>query len=470
MVDDNISLMAHLMRRAGFGASRDELEERVAKGYEATVEELLDPERFNIPKVDRAILFRYEPVVEVAGAPTNASSHVIYHMITSKRPLEEKMTLFWQQIFATGNSKVDNPPEMTRQVDMFRTCGMGNYRDLLVELATDPAMLYWLDNNENHKDAPNENWGRELLELFSMGQGNYTEQDVYECSRAFTGWTIAPKLPRFPLNRFLWKFEFREEDHDDTEKVFLGHRGAFNGEDIIDIIVRQPATARFIARHLYTFFVADEPQVPAWQHTPPRDPAAINMIGDAFLSSGYDIRSTLRVLFNSDFFKSESARWAKVKSPAEVVVGVTRLVGDYQFPRPGLMAIAEETAYQGQDLTNPPSVEGWHTGAEWIDSGALVRRINYAADRLSDINLPGVQSMVGWVKAQGTLTPTEFVDSCLDVIGPLEVTNTSRQELITLAQQGGDLRWDTDQVSSNSAQRIGDVLALIAASREYQFN
>ena len=470
MVDDNISLMAHLMRRAGFGASRDELEERVAKGYEATVEELLDPERFNIPKVDRAILFRYEPVVEVAGAPTNASSHVIYHMITSKRPLEEKMTLFWQQIFATGNSKVDNPPEMTRQVDMFRTCGMGNYRDLLVELSTDPAMLYWLDNNENHKDAPNENWGRELLELFSMGQGNYTEQDVYECSRAFTGWTIAPKLPRFPLNRFLWKFEFREEDHDDTEKVFLGHRGAFNGEDIIDIIVRQPATARFIARHLYTFFVADEPQVPAWQHTPPRDPAAINMIGDAFLSSGYDIRSTLRVLFNSDFFKSESARWAKVKSPAEVVVGVTRLVGDYQFPRPGLMAIAEETAYQGQDLTNPPSVEGWHTGAEWIDSGALVRRINYAADRLSDINLPGVQSMVGWVKAQGTLTPTEFVDSCLDVIGPLEVTNTSRQELITLAQQGGDLRWDTDQVSSNSAQRIGDMLALIAASREYQFN
>ena len=134
------------------------------------------------------------------------------------------------------------------------------------------------------------------------------------------------------------------------------------------------------------------------------------------------------------------------------------------------MPIAEETEYQGQELINPPSVEGWHTGAEWIDSGALVRRINFAGDRLSNINLPGVQSMVGRVKAQGTLTPTEFVDSCLDVIGPLEVTNTSRQELITLAQQGGDLRWDTDQVSSNSAQRIGDMLALIAASREYQFN
>ena len=471
MVDYNISLMAHLMRRAGFGASRDELEERVAKGYEATVEELLNPERFNIPEVDRDILTRYFPGLELPGAPSNGASQVIYHMITSKRPLEEKMTLFWHQLFATGNSKIDNPPEMTRQIDMFRRCGMGNYRDLLVELAKDPAMIYWLDNNENHKDAPNENWGRELLELFSMGQGNYTEQDVYECSRAFTGWTIAPKIPRLPLNRFLWSFQYKAEDHDDTEKVFLGHRGAFNGEDIIDIIVRQPATARFIARHFYNFFVADEPQVPAWQHTPPRDPAAINIIGDAFLTSGYDIRSTLRVLFNSDFFKSESARWAKVKSPAEVVVGVTRLVGDFQFPRPGLMPIAEETEYQGQELINPPSVEGWHTGAEWIDSGALVRRINFAGDRLSNINLPGVQSMVGWVKAQGNTTPTEFVDSCLDVIGPLEVTNTSRQELITLAQQqGGDLRWDTDQVSSNSAQRIGDMLALIAASREFQFN
>ena len=471
MGDNDIALMAHLMRRAGFGASRDEIEERVARGYEATVEELLDPETFNIPKVDRDVLYRCYPVLETPGAPPNGRSNVIYHMINTKRPLEEKMTLFWHQLFATGNSKIDNPTEVVRQIDMFRSCGMGNYRDLLVELAKDPAMVYWLDNNENHKDAPNENWGRELLELFSMGQGNYTEQDVYECSRAFTGWTIAPKIPRLPLNRFYWSFQYKPEDHDDTEKVFLGHRGPFGGEDIIDIIVRQPATARFIARHLYNFFVADEAQVPAWQHTPPLDPVAINIIGDAFMSSAYDIRSTLRVLFNSDFFKSESARWCKVKSPTEVVVGVTRLVGDYQFPRPGLMDIAEEPGYQGQELINPPSVEGWHTGAEWIDSGALVRRINFAADRLADINFPGVQSMIGRIKEQGTKTPTEFVESCLDLIGPLEVTETTRQELITLAQQqGGDLRWDTDDVSSNSARRIGDMLALIAASREYQFN
>ena len=469
MPNSNIPLMAHLMRRAGFGASRDELEERVAKGYEETVEELVDPDRYGVPNLDTDILYRYFPSLEIPGAPLHGKSNVMYQLINTKRPLEEKMALFWHQLFATGNSKVDNPTEVVRQIGMFRTRGLGNYRDLLLDLAKDPAMIYWLDNNENHKDAPNENWGRELLELFSMGVGNYTEKDVYECSRAFTGWTVRHKIPRQPIGRFYWNFEYRPDDHDDTEKVFLGHRGAFNGEDIIDIIVRQPATARFIARHLYNFFVADEPQVPAWQNTPPRDPAAVNIIGDAFVSSGYDLRSTLRVLLNSDFFKSESVRWAKVKSPAEVVVGTMRLVGDFQFPRPGLAPIAEEPGYQGQELTNPPSVEGWHTGAEWIDSGALVRRINFAADRVSNTDMPGVQSIIRRIKARGSMSPTEFVDSCVDLVGPLDVTEATRQELMSIAPQEGELSWDTEESSRASAQKVGDMLALIVASREYQF-
>ncbi len=468
MANQEIALMAHLMRRAGFGAGRDELEERVAKGYEATVEELVDPDRFNIPKVDRDLLYRHFPALEIAGAPPLGRAQVIYHMLNSKRPLEEKITLFWHHVLATGNNKIDNPNQMVNQIDMFREIGLGNYRDLLLELARDPAMIYWLDNNENHKVAPNENWGRELLELFSMGQGNYTEQDVYECSRAFTGWTISSKIPRFPLGRFLWGFEYKPEDHDDTEKMFLGHKGNFNGEDIIDIVVRQPATSRFIARHLYNFFVADEAQVPAWQDVPPKDPAAINIIGDAFTNSGYDMRSTLRVLFNADFFKSEAVRWAKVKSPAEVVIGVSRLVGDFQFPRPGLQDVGEEAGYQGQEIINPPSVEGWHTGAEWIDSGSLVRRINFAADRLSNVNMPGVQSIISRTKAKGNLSPDQFVDNCLDLIGPLEVADSTRNELVSMAQQQGDLQWDSQHASASS-QRVVDMLSLIAASREYQF-
>ncbi|MGH8056887.1 MAG: DUF1800 family protein, partial [Candidatus Entotheonellia bacterium] len=207
MSDQAIALMAHLMRRAGFGASRAELEARVAKGYEATVEELLHPE--SQPTLDEDILYRYFPNLEGPLAPVQAQTNWVYRMINTPRPLEEKMALFWHQLFATGNSKVDNPPELLQQIAMFRRHGLGSFRNLLVELAKSPAMLFWLDNNGNHNGAINENWGRELLELFSMGVGNYSEDDIKEASRAFTGWTIAPKIPRLPLGRFYWSFAYK---------------------------------------------------------------------------------------------------------------------------------------------------------------------------------------------------------------------------------------------------------------------
>ena len=465
---EDIALVAHLMRRAGFGANRDELEVLAAKGYEQLVEELVDPQAHGIPGMDKAFLFRYYPNIESANPIPQGRSHMVYHMINSPRQLQEKMTLLWHTIFATGYAKVDSTTDEITQLEMFRTRGLGNYRDLLVELSKDPSMIFWLDNNFNHKDEPNENWGRELLELFSMGQGNYTEQDVFECARAFTGWTIAHKPPRFPMGRHVrWNFEYKPEDHDDTEKTFLGQRGRFNGEDIINIIVRQPATARFISRHLYNFFVADEAQVPAWLHTPPRDPVAVNIIADAFTSSGYEMKDTLRALFNSDFFKE--ARFQRVKSPAEVVSGVCRLVGDFRFPKPGLQELVEETNYQGQALMDPPSVEGWHYGSEWIDSGSLVRRINFAADRVSDLRMPGVQSIVRRIKAQGSLTPSGLVDSCLDLVGPVEVTDQTKNELVAVTEQGGPLQWDTEEQSKSSSRRIADLLALIASTREFQF-
>ena len=321
MADQDIALMAHLMRRAGFGATREELEARAAKGYEATVEELLDTEEHGPP--DQLEMMRYHPWTWRPGTlPGMGAAEWLHDMINTRRPLEEKMALFWHQVFATGVSKVDHYEDVMDMIVTFREKGMGDYRELLLEMAKDPAMIYWLDNCENHSTAVNENWGRELLELFSMGVGNYTEVDVRECSRAFTGWSILPRLPRGPIGRHDWFFEYREEDHDDGEKTFLGETGNFNGEDIIRIICEQPATARFIARHLYNFFVADEAQVPAWSVTPPLDPEAIDLLADTLVESGYDIRSTLRVLFNSDFFKN--ARFARLKSPAEVVVGTSQ--------------------------------------------------------------------------------------------------------------------------------------------------
>ena len=462
---DQIALMGHLMRRAGFGAPHAELAARAARGYAATVEELLHPEAQEA--VDIELLYRFIPGYEGALGPPLNQAEWVYRMINTPRPLEEKMALFWHQLFATGNSKVDNPPELTQQIDMFRRCGLGNFRDLLVELARSPAMIFWLDNNGNHRGAINENWGRELLELFSMGVGNYSEDDIKEASRAFTGWTIGPKIPRNPLGRFYWSFEYRPEDHDDGEKTFLGQTGTFNGEDIIDIVVKQPATARFLSRHLYNFFVADEPQVPSWNITPPNDPEAIDALVASYNESGGEIRAMLRTLFNADFFKS--ARYSRVKSPAELVIGAARLAGNYQGPRPGFNQLAFECAYQGQELLNPPSVESWHTGAEWIDGGALVRRVNFAAGLLGDTSLPGVQAIIGNLRRRGAMSPAQMVDACLEQAGPMEVGDATYAELLDQARQGGDFRWDTDAANADAERRAGTLLALIAASRDFQF-
>ena len=287
----DIELMAHLMRHAGFGATRGEIDAFVANGYEATVEDLLNPDERSW--IGDFIVRRFD--VEASGMinhPGSARSW-IYRMITTKAPLQEKMNLFWHGIFATGLPNVINGRVLSDQIDMFRRFGMSKFDALLKELSRNPAMIVWLDNQDNHKGAINENWGRELLELFSMGVGSYSEDDIKECSRAFTGWTIgnteymmtrATRDSDWPYGRIDYHFEYRPEDHDEGEKTFLGQTGNFNGDDIIDIICKQESTARFIARHIYHFFVADEPPVPAWPYTPPRDTVAIEMLVKAYFA------------------------------------------------------------------------------------------------------------------------------------------------------------------------------------------
>ena len=465
MAGSDIALMAHLMRRAGFGATRRELEERVAAGYEETIEELLSPE--DQEPVDIYEFWRYFNYQWKAGTLGGiGQSGWVWRMINTNAPLQEKMTIFWHQIFATGVSKVDHYDEIVDMVDLFREKGLGKYRELLVDVAKNPAMIFWLDNNQNHGSAVNENWGRELLELFTMGVGNYTETDVRECSRAFTGWTMSTKLPRFPMGRFDWHFVYKPEDHDDGEKTFLGHTGNFNGEDIIDIILRQPATAQFMARHLYNFFVADEAQVPAWSVTPPRDPEAVDLLAKALMDTDYDFRSVLRLLFNSDSFKA--ARFAKVKSPAEAVVGTLRFVGGAQRPQPKIMDWSNQITYMGQELLNPPSVEGWHTGTEWINSGSLMRRTNFFADLVSDVDRPGVRHIVDELRSNGG-SPEEVVDTCLDLMGPIETDEKARAELVDHLAADGGLSWDGDKESSRSEERVSELLQLIVALREFQF-
>ena len=458
--DTKIDLMAHLMRRAGFGASREELESRSQIGYEETVEELLTPSSQD--PVDRYQFLRYYPMWWKPGTMGGlGQAEWVWTMISTMAPLQEKMCLFYHNIFATGVAKVDHYDEIQDMIDMFRKKGLGNYKEILMEVAKSPAMIYWLDNNENHANSVNENWGRELLELFTMGVGNYTETDVRECSRAFTGWTLEHKLPRFHMGRWDWEFKFIPEDHDYTKKEFLGHSGKFDGEEIIDIILSKPATAQFIARHLYSFFVADEPQVPAWSVTPPNDPDAVNFLADALITSDYHMGTVLKKLFTSEFFKEQ--RFSRVKNPTEVVISTLRLVGGTDRPSPETLDWAGQIAYMGQDLLNPPSVEGWHNGIEWINSGTLMKRTNFVSGLISDSTRPGVKQIIDRIKVAGT-NPTDIVDTCLDIMGPMEVSDQTRSELVAHSEKDGNFNWNT-----TGEERLIELLQLLVATREYQF-
>jgi uncharacterized protein (DUF1800 family) len=300
-----------------------------------------------------------------------------------------------------------------------------------------------------------------------MGIGNYTEEDVKNCARAFTGWTInnahymgvrASRDSIWPHGRLDWQFCYRSDDHDDSVKTFLGETGRFNGEDVVDIIVRQPSTAWFVARNLYQFFVSDQP-----------DEAAIQELAGVFQETSGDIRSVMRAMFLSEFFRSEAVRLAKVKSPAELVAGTARLAGSHQFPEWTIVNLAMDANFMGQEILNPPTVEGWHTGQEWIDTGNLVERINSAGLEIGNAELPGVQRIIARLRAAGdVLTPELAVDLCLDALGQFETGADTRRNLIVYANRWGNLHFDRPDSLPCSQERVGELLQLIAATREYQ--
>ena len=469
MSDQDIALMAHLMRRAGFGATRDELEKFVAKGYEAVVEELLDPgDPQTIPE---DIIRRYHSEQHELRSPTSAGATWIYRMVTTSCPLEERISLFWHGLFATGYAKLNQARTLLDQIEMFRRNGLGSFRTMLVELSKDPAMIIWLDNNDNHKGAINENYGRELLELFSMGVGNYSEQDIKECARAFTGWTLgnaeymavrAFKDSIWPYGRIAWHYAYRDYDHDDGEKTFLGETGRFNGEDIIDIICKQQATARFISTRVFQFFAADEVDEEGEQ--------VIESMMKSYFDSGYEIRSTLRTLFNSVYFKSDRARFARVKGPIELIIGAIRQAGSYRTPTVEAYQVANLGRFMGQGLLMPPTVEGWHEGPEWIDSGSLMERVNFVSTELGDVNKPGIRTIIERLAAGngGSLSPDELVDRCLELLGPVPASKDTRASLVNFAARQGDIHLQGHQPGDDAEQRVGDVLRLVASTREYQ--
>ncbi len=490
MVTVNIdkSLISHLFRRAGFGITENKINLISEKSYENIVEDLLNPDRF--PEIEEDLLRRYRMELNFPDTHDGWQSHWIYKMINTERPLEEKITLFWHHIFATSIGKSEHTPSSVEQIRTFRKNGLSNMKRILLDLAKDPAMLFWLDNCENHNGEPNENWGRELLELFSMGVGNYTEEDIKNASRAFTGWTFVQPLPLDPYARYDSDFLYIDEDHDHSEKIFLGQKGNFNGEDIIDIIVKQPATAKFISRHLYNFFVADEPQVPAWDILPPQNQDAIDGMVKVYLDSDGDIKEILRFMFNSNFFKE--SKFKKVKSPVELVTGIIKINGQHKFPGIEFPSLSASIAGMGQMVMVPPTVEGWHTGKEWIDGGTLNERVNFAVDNIRGkaqsvssilgnndaydkldtltVDLPsGIKEIVEKIKNEKISDSENLLNRCLELLGHIEINDSTRKEFIAEIDKKDPISFSSKKESLSTEENIITLLQAIVSTIEFQF-
>ncbi|MEO7719440.1 MAG: DUF1800 domain-containing protein, partial [Capsulimonas sp.] len=345
--------MGHLLRRAGFGARPEEWETYARLGVAGTTDALLHPER--APDRLAALLKEIDGDFVDFHNMDSVKMWWLYRIAHTQRPLEEKMTLFWHNHFATANYKVDNPGWMWKQNELFRTQALGNFRTMLKAVSRDPAMLVWLDGSENRKGKPNENYGRELLELFTMGvHGGYTEQDVKEAARAFTGWR---------LDRDASTFSFDAGQHDDGPKTFLGQTGNFNGDDIIDIVARHPSTARFLCTKLYKFFIDDNPT-----------PASTAPFEKVYFNSGYDIRSVVGAMLTSSAFYSATAMYSKIKSPVEMVMTTVRTM---DVPMSALNYLPGTLRSMGQDLFNPPNVKGWTEGQTWMNTMTLMARVNF---------------------------------------------------------------------------------------------
>lgn len=342
---------AHLLRRAGFGASRDEIAAAVEKGLEQTVEDLFDAaenEQQEFQKVFDSINGRMANFAD----PGQCQAWWVHRMLATRVPLREKLTLFWHGHFATSIRKVENTGFMVRQVDMVRRHAWGNFRDLVLAVAKDAAMLVWLDGQTSTKEHPNENFARELMELFTCGIGHYTEQDVLEAARAFTGW-----------HRNGSEFAFNGDAHDYGVKKFLGKRGKFDGTDIIDILMAQPATSRFIAGKLLRFFACPDPPEPVLAE-------AAEMLDRQQLN----IKWFLRELFSSQFFFSPDCHRKRIASPVEFAIGTLRTLGVRQ---PAQDLVGNMNA-MGQELLAPPNVKGWDGEQKWINSTSLAARVAFA--------------------------------------------------------------------------------------------
>ena len=343
----------HLLRRASFGASPTELASYEALGVNGAASQLINYEQIDNTTLPDQPNITMEFVRKPSTRETvNLVWWWIDRMVNTQRPLEEKMTLFWHNHFATAIYKVRSPYLMFKQNQLLRSKGMGNFRDLLMGITEDPAMLIWLDGALNKKIAPNENYGREVMEVFTIGVGNYTEDDVKAAARSFTGYQIDRSGNSF----------FNANQHDNGVKTFLGQTGNFGPQDIVGILATHPATAKFIARKLFAYFAHDNPS-----------DDTVNRIANVYTTTGGNIKAVVEAVLDSDEFWSTQAYLSQVKSPVIYLTTALRSLGATVNSKAAVGTLNN----MGQLPFDPPSVFGWPDGAVWINTSTMLDRYNF---------------------------------------------------------------------------------------------
>ena len=411
---------AHLIRRAGFGGTPEEIDDLSSRGREGAVDFLI-----NFNQIDNSAMnsllaasFDFSNFADNTKFNQNEIRRWWFtRMTATKRQFEEKLTLFWHNHFATSLSKVQDI-FMYNQNVLLRNNALARFDDLLLKVSQDAAMLIWLDNITNVLGSANENFGRELQELFTMGirdvvtgEQNYTEQDVKEVARAYTGWDYQRRAP--------FSFQLKTAQHDNGTKTIYGQQGNFSGEDVITIISARPATARYLTWKLFNFFAYPLTSSAA-------DTATIDKFSKVYLNNNHSIKELVRAIFTSDEFFSERAFFSLVKQPAELVVGAIRMLGgvyNQGTTARGSNTLQTLSRNMGQDLFGPPDVSGWDLNLGWVNTAAMLERFNFANTYLSNRNTtnPGIFVTNDQLKSITKPSSKKTVKRFLLRLGPLSV-------------------------------------------------
>ncbi|MGE3809233.1 MAG: DUF1800 domain-containing protein [Gemmataceae bacterium] len=413
----NLKWAGHLYRRAGFGANGDELREAVNNGLPSTLDRV-----FCAPELS----VQFKPATaEAELTPAALRKRWLGRMLRGQYPLHEKMSLFWHGHFATSIAKVGDGAAMERQNHLIRRHALKKYGPFLQEKSKDPAMLVYLDSNNNVKGKPNENYAREVMELFSLGVGNYTEKDIREAARAFTGWHTDGT-----------HFTFKPDLHDEGEKAVLGQAGNLNGEDVVRICLEQPVCARFLVRKLYRFFINEAKE--------PGD-AFLEPLVDAFRKSEYDIAALMRTMLSSRYFFSDECYRQRIKSPVELCLGAARAIGmGLVYPE----ALAGHLEGMGQHIYAPPNVKGWEAGRSWLSTATLVARHEFSRTMAhGEVNVPALNYSLGTVVLidPGALArraritePDKIADYFTELLLDGQVTDALRERFTGFLKEPGD--------------------------------